>query len=120
MLTMKERTAAHFLQLQNICNAPKNKRPLLLEETSNCLINYLTICCKGVLMKHITFPILLYKKLGKFRKDLLLFANNKTSLRTKRAALIEKNGGFLSFILPALASIVHETFGELISKKFIK
>jgi hypothetical protein len=119
-LPMKERTAHYFPQLQKICNAKKVKKDLLLEKTSNCLIYYLSDCCKGVLKNHIRFPKRIYKKLSKFRNDILLVANKKSSLKTKRAALLQKNGGFLPLILPALASAVFGVLGNLISKKFIK
>jgi hypothetical protein len=73
-----------------------------------------------VLKNHIRFPKTIYKRLRKYRNDILFVANKKNSLKAKRATLLDKSGGFLPLILPALASAVFGVLGNIISKKFIK
>jgi hypothetical protein len=116
-LPIKDRTVHFFPQLQTVCNARGNHRRALLEKLPNCLLHFVSDCCKGILYNHIRFPSGSYKKLKKFKNEILLFANNKASLKSKRAALVEKKGGFLSLILPALASAIFGIVGNIISKK---
>lgn len=83
-------------------------------------MKYICDCSKGVLHHHIRFPKDTYRKLKPYKDDLLLLVNKKTSQKAKREALVNKKGGFLPLILPALASAVFGIIGNLISKRFIK
>jgi hypothetical protein len=119
-LPIKERTTHFYPQLQKICSARGGKKRALLEKLPNCLVRYVSDCCKGILHRHIRFSISTYKKLKKFKNNIVLLADKKTSLKAKRGAIAQKNGGFLSLILPALASAVFGLIGNLVSKTLIK
>ena len=118
--TFRERIAIHYPQLKTICRAKESKQKELLKNVNNCLLQYICDCSKGVLHHHIRVPPRTYKKLSQYKDDLLLLANKQTSIRAKRAAIENKRGGFLSLILPALASALFGFIGNLVSKKLIK
>jgi len=117
---IEERTESLLPHLHTVCNARKNHKCQLLKKLTKCQLQFISDCCKGILHRHITFPVETYKKLKRFRKDIILLADVKKSLKTKRAAIVKKNGGFLSLILPALATAVFSLVGNLISKKINK
>lgn len=118
--TFTDRTAHHFPQLQAICNAQQSKKRALLKKIDRCLLNFICDCSKGVLHHILRVPKSTYRKLRHYRDDFLLLANKKISQKAKRETLVNKNGGFLPLILPALASAVFGIIGNLISKRFIK
>jgi len=55
--------------------------------------------------------------LSQYKKDLKLLASHRVSIRKKRAHLVRQGGGFLSLILPAIASALFGLLGNVISKK---
>jgi hypothetical protein len=74
-------------------------------------------CCTGVLSRKIQFPNSFYPQLRKHQKDLLFLAQKYPSLRRKRERLMRQNGGFLSILLPALASSLFGLVGNWISRR---
>jgi hypothetical protein len=101
---IKLRTKLHLPQLRSIFRAKKSERGEKLQNLDPCALKYICQCALAVLKKFIHLPVHAYKKLSKYKDDLLYLVKKKPSLRQKRARLVEKRGGFLPFILPALAS----------------
>jgi hypothetical protein len=97
----------YFLpQLQQFRRLNRSNQIEFLKKTDICFIRYLSECCDAVLRKVIRLPNKVYHKLKKHKKDLLFFANRRPSYRRKRGRLIEQRGGFIQFLLPALASSI--------------
>ena len=116
---IEERIQYFLPQISSVCKARRAKKRELLSTAEPCFYNFVTLCSQGILKKYIQFPFPVYRKLRKFRDDLLVLANKRSSNKVRRALLIEKNGGFLPLILPALASALFGVVGNLISKKFL-
>lgn len=114
----KTRTRHYLPHLRNICRHNKTTRCNVIEGSKPCVIKFIGQCCHALLRKHIQLPPSKYIKLRKYREDILYLANPKTSLRQKRARLIEKRGGFLPFLIPALASGLASIGSQLIGKLF--
>lgn len=114
----KTRTQYYLPQLRLICRQRKSKRGEIIGGSKSCVIKFIGDCCHALLKQYIKLPDTSYNKLKKYRDDILYIANNKTSIRQKRARLIEQRGGFLQFLIPALASSIAGIGSNLISKLF--
>jgi hypothetical protein len=97
---------------------PKTNKDIF-KTCNQCLINFVGECCRAVLCEVLPLPPHVYPKLKTHRKDLLFLANPKIPLTKKRARLIKQGGGFLSLILPALASALFGALGNIISNKVL-
>lgn len=118
-LPLEERIKFFYPQITSVCRANRKRKRDLLSSAQPCFFNFVSDCSRGILQKHIQFPVHVYKKLRKFRDDLLILANRKTSNKNRKALLVDKNGGFLPLILPALASALFGLLGNVISKKLL-
>ena len=108
----------HFTPIiKRLCNASCKKRETLLKGSDPCLVKYLSDCCIGVLSRKIEFPHKLYPELHKYKKDLIFLAQKYPSIGRKRARLVRQSGGFLSLLLPALASSLFGFVANLITRK---
>lgn len=116
---IKERIKYFLPQLRKICRAAKSQRHLLLQKVDHCFLHFISDCSFGILKHLIVLPKQSYKRLREFKNDIIAFGHFKTSIRKKRRLLIDKNGGFLPLILPALASAVFGVLGSLITKKLL-
>jgi hypothetical protein len=99
----------------------REQRKKLFEEGDKCFIKFIGECCKSVLCDIIKLPEKAYKKLKRhkdIKKDLKYLASDSIPVKRKRALLINKGGGFLSIILPALASSLFGLIGEAAIKHF--
>lgn len=116
-LTFKERTTHFYPQLQTICRARRIRKRDLLENVDKCLLCYICDCSQGVLRRFVRFPSAAYKKLKPYKNALLLLANRRVSAKQKRSTVATQGGGFLSILLPALATIAGEIFGKYLFPK---
>jgi hypothetical protein len=110
----KTRTKHYLPHLRSICRLRKTERGKFIHKCHPCVIKFIGDCCHALLKRYIKLPSESYKKLKKYQNDILYIARKKTSLRHKRARLIEKSGGFLPFLLPALASSLASIGTQLI------
>lgn len=109
----------HFLpQLYKIRRAKRPHRLNLIRKADHCLLKFLSDICFGILKKVVVFPKEVYKRLSEY-EPIIYKLGHKVNLpdKTKRELLIQKDGGFLPLILPALASAVFGIIGNLIAKK---
>jgi hypothetical protein len=113
----KKAAEKYWPHLEKIMNGNLKKRKEVLKNCSHCAINFIGECCKAVLCDIIPLSNETYVKLKPHKKDLLLLADNKVSIKKKRAQLLKQGGGFLSLILPALASALFGLLGNFVSKK---
>jgi hypothetical protein len=110
-----ETKTKYFLpQLKRICRAKKTEREVLLKQLSPCGVRYICDCSLALLSDVIQLPTNVYKKLSKYKEDLLYLVKKRPSLRQRRARLVEKQGGFLPFLLPALVSGIASLGGKLL------
>jgi hypothetical protein len=113
----KDAAIIHWPHLYKLMQGvPKTNRDIF-KGCSQCLITFVGECCRAVLCEVLPLPAHVYPKLKPHRKDLLLLANPKISIARKRDRLIKQGGGFLSLILPALASALFGALGNIISNK---
>lgn len=112
----------HYLPiLRKFATLRKNQRKKLFEKQDKCFIKFIGECCKEVLCDHIKLPESDYKKLRRhtdIKKDLKFLASESIPIKRKRALLITKGGGFLSIILPALASSIFGLIGNAAIRHF--
>lgn len=109
----------HFLpQLYKIRHAKRAQRLNLIRKADHCLLKFLSDICFGILKKVVVFPKEVYKRLSEYEPVIYKLGHStKLPDHKKRELLIQKDGGFLPLILPALASAVFGIIGNLISKK---
>lgn len=112
----KTRTQHYLPQLRLISRQRKSNKREVIENSKPCVIKFIGECCHALLKKYIKLPPENYTKLRKYRDDILYLANSRTNLRQKRARLIEKRGGFLPFLIPALTASLVNVGSELINK----
>lgn len=115
-LGIKARTDHFEPIIKQLCTATCKKRRTLLTNSNECLVKYLSDCCVGVLSKKIHFPHKFYPRLQEHQNDLIYLAQKYPSIRKKRERLVRQSGGFLSILLPALASSLFGLVTNLISK----
>lgn len=111
----------HFLpQLNKIRLAKRSARTDLIRNAEPCLLKFLSDICFGILKKVVIFPKRGYKRLSKFQNTIFQLGDNKNLTDDeKRELLLQKDGGFLPLIIPAIASAAFGLLGNLISKKLI-
>jgi hypothetical protein len=112
----RTRTQHYLPQLRLIARQRKANKRDVIEASKPCVIKFIGQCCHALLKKYIQLPSENYNKLKKYRDDILYIASAKTNLRQKRARLIEKRGGFLPFLIPALTSSLVSIGSQLISQ----
>lgn len=112
----KDAAIKHWPLLYQVMQGVPKKNRDTFKKCNHCFINFLGECCRAVLCEIIPLSDETYQKLKPHKKDLLFLANTKIPLKHKRARLIKQGGGFLSFILPALASALFGVLGNLFSK----
>ena len=114
-LNIQARTNHFEPIIKQLCKATCKKRRTLLNNSNECLIKYISDCCVGVLSRKINFPNKFYPHLQKHQNDLLYLAQTYPSIRKKKERLIRQSGGFLSILLPALASSLFGLITNLVS-----
>jgi hypothetical protein len=112
----KDAAIKHWPQLHELMQGVPKKNRKIFKTCNLCFINFVGECCKAVLCEIIPLTSETYTKLKPNRKDLLYLANENIPLHNKRARLVKQGGGFLSLILPTLASALFGYIGNLISK----
>ena len=95
------------------------KRRAIFNHSKNCMIKFIGQCCRAVLTDVIKLLENNYKKLGKNLNDLIFLADKNKSVKSKRSLLVNQGGGFLSLILPALASALFRVLGNIFTKKVL-
>jgi hypothetical protein len=101
----------------------KAGRQKVFEECDQCFIKFIGETCKAVLCNYIKLPEYMYEKLRRhknIKEDLKYLANESIPIKRKRALLLNKGGGFLSIILPALASSLISLIGNTIANHYSK
>jgi hypothetical protein len=114
----KSRDAAvkHWPMLYEVMQGNIKTNRDIFKTCNHCFINFVGECCRAVLCEVLPLTDDSYENLKPHKKDLLLLANQKIPLKNKRARLVKQGGGFLSFILPALASALFSVLGNIFSK----
>ena len=107
----------HWPNLLKIIEGDENKRRNLFSTADHCFISFVGECCRAFLCEIIKVPKKNVSPLSQYKKDLKLLASHRVSIRKKRAHLVRQGGGFLSLILPAIASALFGLLGNVISKK---
>ena len=118
-LIFEDRIRHFYLEICSVCRVSPRQKRNFLERAPPCFYNFLADCSRGILYNHIKFPPPVYKKLRRYRNDFLTLANKRTSNKHRRALIVQKKGGFLPLILPALASALFGILGNVISKKLL-
>jgi len=108
----------HWPLLRKLQKGGKSARKRFFKTADNCVIKYVGECCQAVLKEIIKLPEEVYAKLTPYKKELLYLADAKTRLRDKRKLLVKKGGGFLSLILPALASSLFGLIGNAVIRHY--
>jgi hypothetical protein len=108
----------HYLsQLTELKNAKTpGKRVAILKEANPCFVRLLCECGMNVLKGKLKLPEHQYPKLRRHKQLLLFTSRKRNSLGKRKQALIDKKGGFLPLILPALISAIAGLAGEAIGK----
>jgi len=106
--------------LLRILKSSSKRRQKYLNKANDCFIHYMSDCCLGILTQAIHLPKHVYHKLGEYKRDIVYLVQKYPSIRHKRERLIKQSGGFLSILLPALASSLFGLVTNLISKKISK
>lgn len=118
---VKESLIYYAPQLQKFKRLNQQQKKELFEQSDRCFIRFVGECCEALLTDAFELPKESYDKLKKHKniiERLQALAHSGKSLKKKRALLIEKGGGFLSVILPALASAVIGLITNAVSKNF--
>lgn len=95
----------------------EKKKQLFHSGPSECLTKFLSECSGALLRQDIRLPS--YKKIKKFKKELLYLANPEKSIKIKSKKFASKKGGFLQ-LLAILGNILASTVIPLIVDKFRK
>lgn len=109
----------YWPHLEKLMNGGLKTRKEVFKNCSHCAINFIGECCRAVLCDIIPLSEETYEQLKPHKKDLLLLADNNVTIKKKRDRLIKQGGGFLSLILPALASALFGLVGNIVSKKIL-
>lgn len=106
-LKSKEQVEYYKATLEKIPSLSPSQRRRLFQKADTCFIKFVGECCKTVLCDITKLPDTVFKKLKKqkdIKKHLRFLSNKSNSIKKKRQLIIKKGGGFLSLILPAIAS----------------
>ena len=111
----------YFPTLKKFRKLRKKERQKIFHNESHCFIKFIGECCKTVLCDIVKLPNSAYEKLKRhknIKEDLKYLANESIPIKQKRALLINKGGGFLSIILPVIASTIFGLIGNAALKHF--
>lgn len=95
----------------------EKKKHLFQSSSPECLTKFLSECSGALLRQDIRLPS--YKKIKKFKKELLFLANPEKSVKNKSKKFASKKGGFLQ-LLAVLGNILASTVIPLLVDKFRK
>lgn len=114
------RTKYYYKQLCHLCKLSDRQRCKKLKETDACFVRFIGDLCEGVLDRHIKLPQSAYNELKPHLDTLIDLCNHNRSLKSKQRLIVNQKGGFLSIILPALASSLFGLVSNYIGKKILK
>ena len=86
----------------------------IIKESDPTLLRVICCCAHNAIKGNVPLNKKQYRKLSRFKKELRLVANKKTSARKKKQAL--QKGGFLSALLGAVVPALTGLIGQLLSK----
>jgi hypothetical protein len=101
MLTRKHIRALRSLSRKDI--KPRNRRSLLIDGE---ILNGVCECALNTLKGNVRLNKKQKKILTKYKKDLRLLANKRTSKNRKKQIIIQKGGSFLPWLIAPAISLV--------------
>lgn len=108
----------HFVKELNILakTRSKKRRSIIFEKAGPCLVRILCECALNTLKGNITLGPKELKRLKKYGKPLVELVKNNKEPYNKARNCLEKTGGFLPVILPAIISAIGGVLGPVITK----
>lgn len=112
---MANRLHLHKPMLQVLANASPKMRKAILHHADKALIQTLSECVLNVSKGNVNMSECVKKKLKKYKHKFRSILNPKTRWNRKKRIFVQ-HGGFLSVLLPTLASIIPGLVSHFLSK----
>lgn len=96
--------------LRKLAKANKSDRKRIITASNDELIRTVCECAKNALVGNISLTPKQKTKLRKHKKDIILLANPKISLKNKRHRIIQR-GGFIGSLIGAALSVIPGLLG---------
>jgi hypothetical protein len=116
---ISRRIEKYIDNIKQLANAKTAKRKKLLKKADPCLIKILCECAYNSLKNRIPLSSVQIKKLSSYVGPLITLARQKEAgieNSNRQRKLLQKEGGFLPIILPALISALGGIAGSAVSK----
>lgn len=104
----------HFLQM--LAKATPDQKRALLRTASNSQVLSLCEICLNTLVGNIPVDI---KRLKKYKNIIRKLSKRSTSVRNKKALLLNQKGGFLPALAPVILSALAGIVGRVIGNKIV-